>query len=418
MAHKYRKNLTIDYGKGKNIGTPGGTPIIVTDDGTIRANRFVDTTDNFEFFMKNGRVKCRTSSSINTERILDVESGTVLYKATRSYATRLKNCFFHWGNKVRNLTLTALPRFFHLKKMIKKTAAIVKAQGSPFALYFKGPKDEEKYARPYVTQNYFKAYNVPIYLQVEGKAYDFNDLLVVSTGQFRHTPSGQRSGIHNESVVYVSPHSDIPVTGYVPGTRKIQPSGSNGLVSYSGGSGYLETSTRQSFRMITSRMFEIPSGNILSGGATYVHFNRTGTASGFVGEDNVRNTAFYNAYTGISGRTGQLSKIYNGKWDGVIPSGTPFKIEVWSCNGQKHGFAGTIKGIPTGGVREFEIDVSGSGIGKSHISMNDAIYYAQSKASRQLLNRTNMMLTEQGFIPTGHALKRWVSFLKVKATGV
>ena len=131
-------------------------------------------------------------------------------------------------------------------------------------------------------------------------------------------------------------------------------------------------------------------------------------------------TNFYTIYSGYkNGIEGIKSGAKNpnfetGVWDGIIPSGVPFKVEVWSFNGMLCGFENRFSIYPT--------QSNDAVTNKTLIFKNlftgqaDSTYDAEAdlitKANKYFLNEIDMYLMSSGIRPTSSRMRKYANLIK------
>ena len=176
----------------------------------------------------------------------------------------------------------------------------------------------------------------------------------------------KRGGLLKETVIWVSPHELKSFTGICLNTGTHQYLGNTGQnASFSGNlftadgnqiaSGHTNKyiAEKRSFSYPSSKDYTFVGKQPFSGGHTYIRTDSdTLTQQQVTGYTDLGTTDFYTIYSGYkNGIEGIKSGAKNpnfetGVWDGVIPSGVPFKIEVWSFNGGLCGFENEVSIFP------------------------------------------------------------------------
>jgi hypothetical protein len=157
------------------------------------------------------------------------------------------------------------------------------------------------------------------------------------------------AGILNEKIVYVSPHVVMQDTGVFLYTGKEQSYKTvNGVQQPATYSGNLRMATgngeflarREPYSYPTSVRCKLLEANPLSGGMNFLYEDTdTNTSITSKSPTTVTGTHFYSQY---AEHKKVKNKVYSGEWRGVIPAGTPFKIESWAFNGDMLGYDGKL----------------------------------------------------------------------------
>ena len=110
--------------------------------------------------------------------------------------------------------------------------------------------------------------------------------------------------------------------------------------------------------------------------------------------------------------------FFTGQWDGVIPSGTPIKIEVWSFNGQINGISDSLSIMPTNGheaVSDKSIIFEGTFTGQGS-SYNKARENMISVADKHFKRQMNNYLIKSGVINANRNIYRYKFMLQDRAS--
>ncbi len=247
-----------------------------------------------------------------------------------------------------------------------------------------------------------------------------------------------RGGLKNETIIWVSPHEMISVTGQVLTT---------GTYQYAAGTGQNAT---YSGNLFTANGNDVPSGNTnkfvleqtpisypssknyrfgpveFSGNYEYVRVDPDTVAeTPLTGYSNLSDSNFYRLYSGYkSGIEGVKSGAKNpllraGNWNGVIPSGTPFKVEIWSFNRSLHGFRDALSVVPSDKSNELvsgkSVVITGlfTGNGPTH---EDAYLEMVSNSEKYFTRQMNNYLISGGVIQGNGKLYKYKRFLQERAS--
>lgn len=282
------------------------------------------------------------------------------------------------------------------------------------------------YPHNYYTTNYPALIHDTIIVPELIQPYNFNytvtginDIIVISTG------------ISNKKIIYVSPHKVYSFTGFWSDSvvsKKLPYTGKNNQVlpKYDVvlNSGKLITVSSQDFGItgLESRIF-------LGTNAPNITLYNLDSAM-LKQTVNLKDTPYYKLYEPIY-RSGTFN---TGTWNGVIPKGTPFQIEILRTKNSNYGVKNIkynvyasghfskIKGTPlvSKGI-SFGYTVSdnfynfglvgnfyATDIGYSKNSQYEANYIAEKKANKKLRAKINSALWSKGLTKTNSKVKKMV----------
>ncbi len=248
----------------------------------------------------------------------------------------------------------------------------------------------------------------------------------------------KNAGLKNETILWVSPHEMTSFTGYYLETGTIQMlNATGGNATYSGNlfsaagntiaSGHTNSYVLKPypFSYPTSKEYQFVAGFPFSGGLEYIRKDPdTLTEQAASGYLNLKDTHFYQIYSGykngIEGiKSGAKNPVFfTGQWDGVIPSGTPIKIEVWSFNGQINGISDSLSIMPTNGheaVSDKSIIFEGTFTGQGS-SYNKARENMISVADKHFKRQMNNYLIKSGVINANRNIYRYKFMLQDRAS--
>jgi hypothetical protein len=321
----------------------------------------------------------------------------------------------------------------------------------------------------------YKPFNYDVCIKAASEVKNMNDLLVVKTGEWQYAYtgggwSGNVSGLKQEKIVFVTPHEIIRQSGVTinpsvltTGTKSnnltINPNSGiltgEWLPSYSGAVRNIPQVVLTGINTVSSKNYIFESGKMLSGGATYTrrqelysgitgsNFSSTSgvtnqVLTGYIDtgvqwEAHTQNYPFYKEYSGrakrpervISGYNRYGRALYDGKttgylkdnfatsydWDGVIPSGTPFKLEYWSTDGKTQGHEGEFLITPCNWNKTMRVDITGVGVGVSTDSYEEATNNAGANVQRFLSTKLNALYVLNGIITSGSDFWHYNDFL-------
>ena len=245
-------------------------------------------------------------------------------------------------------------------------------------------------------------------------------------------------GLKSETILWVSPHEMSSLTGAYLETGTIQllnATGGNATFSgnlfSAGGNTVASGHTNRyivgssSFSYPTSKNYQFVNNQPFSGGMTYIRKDPdTLTEQEATGYLNLKDTNFYQIYSGYkNGIEGVKANAKNpvfftGQWNGVIPSGTPIKIEIWSFNGQLNGILDGISVVPTNGhdsVTNKSVFFEGVFTGEGG-SYEEARKNMTINADKHFRRQMNNYLIKSGVINPSRNIYRYKWLLQDKAS--
>ena len=244
---------------------------------------------------------------------------------------------------------------------------------------------------------------------ISGKIYasGIQDIIVISTG------------INEKKIVYVSPNTIIGFTGFwsekfvsnrtpikkVKTVSGAQVTGFTDRAVYNLKSGTLISITSKNSLLPIKQDFAVSiSGN-------FVNYSNV-PESMLKNTGNMTNNLYYKLYEPI-----YKPNAFNQSWNGIIPSGTPFQIEIIRTNSNVYGsnlrlgiyannyFSNNVSEYSGQLVREYGVSgvqyglfgvFEGNATIISRNSLKEASYYAENKAYKLLSSRINGALWDKG----------------------
>ena len=223
-----------------------------------------------------------------------------------------------------------------------------------------------------------------------------------------------RRGIQSEKIVYVSPHIVMQDSGvflytgteqsykYVSGVQQNATYQGNLRIATGNGDFLVR---KESFSYPTSVNCRLLENNPLSGGMNFLYEDPdTNMSIHSVSPPTVTGTHFYSQY---KNHKRVKNKVYSGQWNGVIPAGTPFKVENWAFNGEMMGFDGklTVRPItphPLTSGKMITIHAAVTGQGSDY---DDAYSNAMELSRDQINQQTNILLVNSGVKDKNYRMK-------------
>lgn len=246
------------------------------------------------------------------------------------------------------------------------------------------------------------------------------------------------NGLQKETIIWVSPHELKSHTGVCLSTGTYQYLGATGQNATFSGNLFTaqgnQTASGQTNKYIaesrslsypTSKDYSFHGRAPFSGGMLYIRTDQdTLTQQIVTGYTDLGATNFYSIYSGYkNGIEGIKSGAKNpnfetGVWNGVIPSGVPFKIEVWSFNGMMCGLQNRLSIYPCQNheavsdktllfVNDF------TGIAPSNF---DAQADLKENANRYFLKEIDSYLISSGIRPVSSKLRKYTNMIKKRAS--
>ena len=291
------------------------------------------------------------------------------------------------------------------------------------------------YPHAYQTTSY-PAFNTDLIVVPKGDsnfATGIKDLLIISTG------------ISTKKIIYVSPHKPYNFIGFwaeLTASSRVAITGSGGAI----------INPRDIFKLASGNLLSVSSEDTRVSGLQsyqgYDMFSGIPTLDSLYNVDQVKlqqsiplkNTLFYKLYEPIY----RKDAINTGTWNGVIPSGTPFQIEILRTKNDTYGIDNNFQfnlysknyftlfsgyTVTESGVNENSSGIFESGIrynyiineetneylnghfeGKatlySEISSRNAEYLAQQSAYKKMRSKLLGALWDKGFTKTNSKVKK------------
>ena len=357
-----------------------------------------------------GKSPAPTSNLLELEGFFKLASTRKSYNVLKIYGINIANTGIVTGS-TSGVIPTGIPGFFDIKP-----AWIT-------------------YPHAYQTTSY-PAFNTDLIVVPKGDsnfATGIKDLLVISTG------------ISAKKIIYVSPHKPYSFIGF---WAELTPSSRVAIT----GSGGAIINPRDVFKLTSGNLLSVSSEDTRVSGLQsyqgYDMFSGIPTLDSLYNVDQVKlqqsiplkNTLFYKLYEPIY----RKDAINTGTWNGVIPSGTPFQIEILRTKNDTLGIDNNFQfnlysknyftlfsgyTVTESGVNENSSGVFESGVrynyvinnetneylnghfeGKttlySEISSRNAEYLAQQSAYKKMRSKLLGTLWDKGFTKTNSKVKK------------
>jgi hypothetical protein len=244
----------------------------------------------------------------------------------------------------------------------------------------------------------------------------------------------KNAGLNKETIIWVSPHELSSYTGVCLATGTYQYLGATGQNASFSGNLFTATGNQtrgshtskfiaesKGFSYPTSKDYTFVGKGPFSGGMTYIRTDQdTLTEQQVTGYTDLGTTNFYTIYSGYkNGIEGIKSGSKNpnfetGVWDGVIPSGVPFKIEVWSFNGSLCGFQNRVSVYPVQDNdavtnKTLFMQNTFTGVGSSTLSAQENMV---ENAKNYFLKEIDSYLMMSGIRPVSSKLQKYANMIQ------
>ena len=241
-------------------------------------------------------------------------------------------------------------------------------------------------------------------------------------------------GLKKETIIWVSPHELKSHTGVCLSTGTYQYLGATGQNASFSGNLFTATGNQsrgahtnkftseyRSLSYPTSKDYTFIGKAPFSGGMQYIRTDQdTLTEQVVTGYTDLGSTNFYTIYSGYkNGIEGIKSGSKNpnfetGVWDGVIPSGVPFKLEVWSFNGMLCGFQNRMSIYPC--QSHDAVTNKSLFLENAFTSASESTYEAEqglsSQANSYFLKQIDSYLMTSGIRPVSSKMRKYADMLK------
>tara|TARA_Y100000593_G_scaffold93397_1_gene188117 strand:+ start:1161 stop:2747 length:1587 start_codon:yes stop_codon:yes gene_type:complete len=456
--------------------SPQATEVEIDEDGIIYAKGFVDLNDDYEIILKHGKVYYAKDAGLGYHKEIDISSSDTTYYYSSQISESWSGMLAYFEMPIQRFDHTDFTNVGKYKKYKKSTKTLVsKWIGNGENIVWPEKSNEEYNGIHLADRISYKPFNYDICLKPEADITNISDIICIKTGEFNTVSaglySGKNSGIKQENIVWVSPHESLTMSGLTVKTGVSQSgyarlggvsvtgmlSGQNSA-SYSGAQRPVDRTVFTGIKILTSKNYTLASGQMLSGGATYDHsstyysgYSGVGNeavitgykTSGVTSPAHLQNTLLYQNYSGrmkrpkrpITGYFPNKKPMYGPKatgylkdnfatsyqWNGIIPSGTPFSIEIWSSDYRDYGMDNSIGIYPYTGVHgvsggnwpysEIEIAITGIGHGEHNLNWLSAEENAKSKAYDEVLRKHKALLIKNKIWNSG---SKGVRYSKMK----
>jgi hypothetical protein len=230
------------------------------------------------------------------------------------------------------------------------------------------------------------------------------------------------AGLKKEHIAFVSPHESRTQLGVFLTTGELTGYTNLGVpVTHSGA---IFKATGDHKMLGEAKDYSIQTSHLntfgparFSGGMRYSRTDPdTQTTQTLYAPQSITGTDFYKAHTGYKTyKDGDKfeDRVYKGHWDGVIPSGVPFKVEVWSFDGTRNGYDGQCLIFPIDGHPA--VDGKGLYLNKLFIGEGDSPRLAYEdmvdQAQVEFRKDVDTFLVNSGIIPPSKKLKKFKNII-------
>jgi len=393
----------------------------VFPDGTMEVENLKErSSDGLSYHLdtKSDKVYLAKSLDANTETQYIPTKIDKVYQTTVTLNEEIKSAYAVYKGEVKRFISKNLDRYTSSPKPLKKLIDAIYKKKNQFI--FTKNRSGSQWNQIYIDTTQFGPYNYPVKLEVTKPINFINDLIVVRSGDFvskYHRQSKSYTESPNSwGVAWVSPHRVVTHAGNgvysLTGTRyhqtDITKTGVGG--TYLSGvvtlnKAYDVTNAGQCYAL-SSRHIQIPTGQILSSGASYYNMRPAGGLGSSETDTTPLSQDFYFKYPEYTGN------FNTGGWNGIIPSGIPFSIESWSTNPVYIGFDGEITIKPTGATDPtctYSGDCTGSA---SDVDYQQSVRKAIKQAKKKFHKKINSLLVAKGVKNKGSRQKRYDRLLE------
>ena len=415
------QNLIEVAGKDKDHLNPKVTP-----SGTLYVENIVEKgSDGFgyEIDVKNDTYYFSKELDSNTDVRYVPRNIDKVYSTTVEYKSEIKEAFAVFNSEVKRFAMENMDRYKTSPKPLRKKIDDVIKNKNEYI--FSDNRNGTRWNKIFIDSTTLGPYNYDCKLHVT-KDIDFiNDLVVIRTGanvNRAHVQSGEAytsSSASGSNICWVSPHRSLVYSGEAIYTstgesyiQKALYTGTTGeIAEYLSGILTLEkdyhVSNAGQSHALSSNGFRIPANQILDKDTNYYEFG-----SDYYDKGNelkvgaLEDQEFYYVYTEYQNRTNPSG------WNGVIPSGTWFRIESWSTNPRYIGFNGEITVKPTGASDPtLTVDYTCEGTA-SDLDYQQSVRKAIKQARKKFHRKVNKALVNAGIKNKTKRMERYESMLE------
>ena len=421
------------------LGSKGN--VYIYDDGSIKATKFIDDNDrdiSFSEFDKkvdgiDGYFFEKPIDDATVIQYVPTKTAKV-YKTTVSQSVNIKNAFAVIKGSVKRFILKNLDRYKHEDRFIKAEIDKVLKRVQNYHFTIKGVGGNY-YNRRYIDSTNFGPYNYDVKLKVTKDIYNLNDILVVKTGSFAETLPGHGLIPSGETIIFATPTSVKIYNGsgdYISSGVDYTTVTETGIA----GTGYMWTGTYTNVYShknggvindvdhygVSSSHVYIPTNTYLETKLYYRYIPQDHPDSqpsifGARNEDVLPAQIFTWGCGAIREEGRRKHEVYTGIWDGVIPSGVPFKLETWSTNPKFIGFNGEISVVPVDQTIECEFESTCEAFGLDEI-YETSVLKAKKKAMGKAYRKLNNYLVNKGVKSKNSKMKKFEAMITKNAQNI
>ena len=389
-AEEYKLNQS----KYTEIGHPNGKSVKVYEDGSVEAHSFIDKDhENLDYDFDSKRKVPFFKKNINDDLNIKFipNSFKVYYEAVCEKIFSVVNGFGKFVGNIKTISLKSTGRYKHARRVIRKGIDSILKDKKRFAFSELKLSSSKRTIVPYVESTTFGPYNYPVRLKTSSKIDFIKDLIVIKTGGYTDSisPAPDKS---QTSVVYVSPHIEKNISGYLHTSTGINLEGNLSIVTGQNLNDGIASGV--SMHYLSSENYSIPSGTYLNGSGSYEYYDDgqgNETPSTYI-EGTAPNQTHLYEYNKFTTKVSYSSE----QWDGVIPSGAWFSINTWCYNDKYIGFDGDISIEPvdqTKGVTYSETVIGKAEDTRGH---KEAYQKAEKSANKKFYRSLNKKLIDAG----------------------
>lgn len=390
------------------------------EDGTLEVENLVErSSNNLSFSLDKKEQNFLFSKPLDENTSIEfLPEGThKQYKTKIKKTFSLKNALAVYEGEVKRFIVEKLGRFKSLRKAHKKQVNSIRKTKSDYI--FTEKKYGSTWAKPYIKSTVLGPYNYDVKLVTKRDVEFINDIITIRTGEFllAITDNVYRFKPFRTKILWVSPHE---------------------MVNYRGSGNYLSTGEYLSSQEVssqvttynrkyrkrnngisnnvdcfalTSKSVKLHSNSVLKTEMEYTFSNENGQSPKY--SDPIPSTFFYSFYEEYK------DICESGNWNGIIPSGTPISIDVWSTNPRYIGFDGDIAVVPVdeslAESLNFSCDVECEAVS---LDYQDSVRKAIDKAKGKFYRKLNNYLISKGLKKKCSRVKRFELLLERVAQNV
>ncbi len=340
-----------------------------------------------------------------------------LYKTKVKKTFSVKNALAVYEGEVKRFMVEKLGRFKSLRKAHKKQVKSIKKTKNDYI--FTEKRSGFIWSKPYISSTILGPYNCDVKLVTKRDVELINDIIIVKTGEslFYFSDNSYSLKPIRTKIVWVSPHQMVNYygsgnyvcTGEYISVNTVEGGGIVGDRSFKKRNNGI-TNNEDCFAL-TSKFAKISSNSVIQTEMEYTFFDEENQY--LRSTEPIPSTLFYSFYDEYR------NVCETGNWSGVIPSGTPISIDVWSTNPRYIGFDGDIDVVPVDENLAASLDFSHEVEAEASAPDYQAsVRLAVDKAKRKFYKKLNNHLISKGIKKENAKTKRFELLLERVAQNV